>query len=165
MAAGRKIEVEMKYEVASRGAADRYLVAPELGPFVPDGQVSSIRVEDRYIDSADWALARAGFAARLRKTTRGTAISIKAQNASAGRLQRREEIEGPADGSLTPSDWPPSQARNAVLELCGDEPLVESLTIRQLRRVRNLRSGSTRAELSLDEVEVISGGRTLDTFE
>jgi CHAD domain-containing protein len=165
MATGRKIEVEMKYEVAAPGGADRYLVAPELGPFTPSGPVDSIRVEDRYVDSADWALARAGFAARLRKTSRGTEISLKAQNSSRGRLQRRDEIEGPADADLIPTSWPASQARTIMLELCGDEALVELLTIRQLRRVRNLQAGATRAELSVDEVEVVGDGRVLDTFE
>ena len=165
MAAARKIEVEMKYEVATPGGADRYLVAPELGPFTPDGPVKSVRVQDRYVDSADWALARAGFATRLRKTSRGTEIGLKAHSASGGRLQRREEIEGPADEELVPAGWPASQARTVILELCGDEPLVELLTVRQLRRVRPLQAGATRAELSADEVEVISGGRVLDTFE
>ena len=165
MATGRKIEIEMKYEVAASGGADRYLVAPELGPFTASGPVDSIRVEDRYVDSADWALARAGFAARLRKTSRGTEISLKAQNSSGGRLQRRDEIEGPADTDLIPGDWPASQARTIILELCGDEALVELLTIRQLRRVRNLQAGSTRAELSVDEVEVVGDGRVLDSFE
>jgi CHAD domain-containing protein len=165
MATGRKIEVEMKYEVATPGGADRYLVAPEIGPFAPDGPVRSIRVEDRYVDSADWALARAGFAARLRKTSHGTEISLKAQNASGGRLQRREEIEGPADAGLIPADWPASQARTVILELCGDDPLVELLTIRQLRRVRALKADSTRAELSVDEVEVVGHDQVLDRFE
>jgi CHAD domain-containing protein len=165
MASGRKIEVEMKYEVASPGGADGYLVAPELGPFSPDGQVRSIRVEDRYVDSADWAMARAGFAARLRKTSHGTEIGIKTQAVSGDRLQRREEIEGPASADLKPADWPASNARAVILELCGDEALVELLTIRQLRRVRPLRAGATRAELSLDEVEVVANGRLLDQFE
>ncbi len=165
MATGRKIEVEMKYEVVAPGGADRYLVAPELGPFLPDGQVRSVRVEDRYVDSPDWALTRAGFAARLRKTSHGTEISLKARNAAGGRLQRREEIEGPADAGLIPGDWSSSQARNVVMELCGDEALVELLTIRQLRRVRNLRAASTRVELSLDEVEVFGHGQLLDSFE
>jgi CHAD domain-containing protein len=165
LATGRKIEIEMKYEVVLSGGADRYLVAPELGPFTPSGTVDSIRVEDRYVDSADWALARAGFAARLRKTSRGTDISLKAQNSSGGRLQRRDEIEGPADADLRPTDWPASQARTIILELCGDEALVELLTIRQLRRVRNLQAGATRAELSVDEVEVVGDGRVLDSFE
>ena len=165
MAMSHKIEVEMKYEVVTAGGGDRYLVAPELGPFTPEGAVKSIRVEDRYVDSADWALDRAGFAARLRKTSRGTQISIKARNLSGGRLQRREEIEGPADAGLLAADWPHSQARSVILELCGDAALTELLTIRQLRRVRSLGAGATRAELSLDEVEVLGDGRVLDRFE
>jgi CHAD domain-containing protein len=165
MAAGHKIEIEMKFEVAAPGGGDRYLVAPELGPFTPSGPVSSIRVEDRYVDSADWALARAGFAARMRKTSRGSEISLKALNTSGGRLQRREEIEGPTDAHLNPRDWPASHARNVVLELCGDETLVEMLTIRQLRRLRTLKAGGTRAELSLDEVEIVGDGRVLEGFE
>src|SRR5664279_2397206 len=64
-----------------------------------------------------------------------------------------------------PNDWPPSKARTSLLELCGDAALVDLLTIRQLRRVRQLRAGNTRAELSVDEVEVVSNGRVLDKFE
>ncbi len=165
MATERKIEVELKYEVTAPGGADRYLVAPELGPFMPAGQVRSVRLEDRYVDSADWALARAGFAARLRLTARGTLISLKAQATSGVRMQRREEIEGPADADREPVDWPASRARTVILELCGDAPLVELLTIRQLRRVRRLEAGDSRAELSLDEVEVFSNESLLDRFE
>ncbi|HEU6439531.1 MAG TPA: CHAD domain-containing protein [Terriglobales bacterium] len=165
MAARRKIEVETKYGVKSPGGADRYLVAPELGPFTPDGPVRSVRVQDRYIDSTDWALAGAGFAARLRKTSHGTRINLKALSSSGSRLQRRQEIEGPADESLVPGDWPSSKARSSVLELCGEAALVDLLTIRQLRRVRQLRAGNTRAELSVDAVEVVGGGRVLDRFE
>ena len=165
MAPRRKIEVETKYQVKAPGGADRYLVAPELGPFTPDGPVRSVRVDDRYIDSTDWALARAGFAARLRKTSRGTRINLKALSSSGARLQRRQEIEGPANGRLVPGDWPSSIARSSVLELCGEAALVDLLTIRQLRRVRQLRAGNTRAELSVDEVEVVGDGRVLDGFE
>lgn len=165
MAAGRKIEVEMKYKVATAGAGDRYLVAPALGSFAADGPVRSVQVEDRYVDSADWSLARAGFAARLRKTQHGTIIGLKALNASTGTLQRREEIEGPADAGLIPGDWPGSGARTVVMELCGDAALMEVLTIRQLRRIRPLRASAAKAELSVDEVEVVAAGRVIDSFE
>ncbi len=165
MATRRKIEVETKYQVKALGGADRYLVAPELGPFTAVGPVRSVRVEDRYIDSADWAFARAGFAARLRKTSHGTRINLKALGSSGARLQRRQEIEGPADGSLVPGNWPSSKARTSVQELCGEAALVDLLTIRQLRRVRQLRAGNTRAELSVDEVEVVGNSQVLDAFE
>jgi CHAD domain-containing protein len=165
MATERKIEVELKYQVSARGGADRYLVAPELGPFKPVGQVRSVRLEDQYVDSTDWALARAGFAARVRRTSRGALISLKALASSGDHMQRREEIEGPADADREPRNWPASGARTVILELCGDEPLVELVTIRQLRRVRRLEAADTRAEMSLDEVEVLDNDTLLDSFE
>jgi triphosphatase len=165
MATGRDIEVELKYEVVSVGSADRYLVAPEIGPFRPAGQVSSVQLEDRYVDSGDWALARAGFAARLRRTSHGTQICLKTHAPAGGRLHRREEIEGPADPAQPPIAWPASRARSVILELCGDEPLIELLTLRQLRRVRRFEASNTRVELSIDEVTVEIDERELDHFE
>jgi CHAD domain-containing protein len=165
MVTGRRVEVEMKYQLRSPESADRYLVAPELGPFTPAGQVRILQIEDRYVDSADWALTRAGFAARLRRTGRETVIGLKRQAAPEGRLHRREELEGPADPGTPPADWPASPARSVVLELCGDAPLVELLTIRQVRRVRRLAAGGTTADLSVDAVEVLVDGRTLDRFD
>jgi CHAD domain-containing protein len=51
-----------------------------------------------------------------------------------------------------------------MLELCGDEPLVELVTIRQLRRRRELRDGATVVELSLDEVDVVTRSRVVERF-
>ena len=51
-----------------------------------------------------------------------------------------------------------------MLELAGDAPLVEVVTIRQLRRKRQLRDGSTRVELSLDEVDVVVSKRVVARF-
>jgi CHAD domain-containing protein len=177
MADRHAIEIELKYEVSARGAADGYLVAPELGPYRATGQVRSIRIEDRYVDTADWVLARAGFAARLRTGSRGTVVSLKAAVPAGGRLQKREELEGPADASQPPLQWPESAARDALLAMCGDRPLEELVTIRQLRRVRKLAVAAEpagdgaeatlagTAELSLDEVEVVSGGTQVDSFD
>lgn len=80
-------------------------------------------------------------------------------------LHRREELEGPADIAGGASSWPASIARSVVLELCGDAPLVEIVTVRQLRQTRALRAGRTKAELSFDEVEVIAGGRVVERFQ
>ena len=77
---------------------------------------------------------------------------------------RREELEGPADRTAGPLDWPASDARSLVLELAGDAPLLELVTIRQLRRKRIIREGTTRVELSLDEVDVVSRSRVIDRF-
>jgi CHAD domain-containing protein len=167
---GHKVEAELKYTIQVPGAADQYLVAPAIGPFEPTGQVRSATVEDRYVDASDWALARAGYAARLRRSGRTTRFELKSTGPGRGGLHRREELTGPAGQGLSPSEWPDSPARAAVLGLCGQGTVCELLTIRQLRRTRRLRTeisegAPTRAELSIDEVEIVADGRVLDRWE
>ena len=160
------VEVELKYRVLDLKAAERYLTASTIGPFIGASQPRSTQLEDRYVDTPDRAFERAGFAVRLRSSGTGVIVSVK----SRGRRETsdgsfaRDEIEGPADRAAGPSDWPPSDARSLVLELAGDAPLVEVVTIRQLRRKRQLRDGSTRVELSLDEVDVVVSKRVVARF-
>lgn len=162
----RPVEVELKYRVVDLAAAERYLVADEIGPFTGKAVARSSQFEDRYVDTADGALAKAGFAVRVRQSGRGTIISVKslARTEGAGGAVRREELEGPADRTTGPLEWPASDARSLVLELAGGAPLLELVTIRQLRRKRVVRDGETRVELSLDEVDVVSRSRVVDQF-
>ena len=160
-------EIELKYRVGDLAAAERVLAADRLGPFTAGGRgARSTQLEDRYVDTADGALARAGFAVRLRKRGGETIVSVKSLAHTDGPdgSFEREELEGPADRVAPPSDWAASDARALVLEHAGDAPLVERVTIRQLRRVRQLRASTTRVELSLDEVDVVARGRVVDRF-
>jgi CHAD domain-containing protein len=162
----RPVEVELKYRLRNRAAADRFVGSDELGRFKAASPVRTTQLEDRYLDTKDGSLARAGFAARLRGSGGGTVVSVKstARRPTDRGPHRREELEGPADRTSGPHDWPPSDARSLILELCGDEPLVELVTIRQLRRRRELRDGATVAELSLDEVDVVARSRVVERF-
>jgi len=163
----RPVEVELKYRVAELAAAERLLAADHVGPFaVGNGRQRSLQLEDRYVDTADGALGRAGFAVRLRRSGDKTMVSVKslARTDGPGGSVRREELEGPADRIAAAVDWPPSDARSLVLEHAGDAPLVELVTVRQLRRKRQLKSGQSRVEMSLDEVDVVSRGRIVDRF-
>lgn len=160
-------EVELKYRVGDIAAAERVLTADRLGPFTgASGGARATQLEDRYVDTADGALARAGFAVRLRQKGGETIVSVKSLAHADGPdgSVEREELEGPADRVAPPADWPASDARALVMEHAGDAPLVERVTIRQLRRVRQLRAASTRVELSLDEVDVVARGRVVDRF-
>ncbi|MEX1169666.1 MAG: CHAD domain-containing protein [Chloroflexota bacterium] len=162
----RPVEVELKYRVVDLAVAERYLVAETIGGFSGGGAARASQFEDRYVDTAGGAMARAGFAVRIRQTGRGTMVSVKAlaRTEGAGGSVRREELEGPADRTAGPLEWPASDARSLVLELAGDAPLVEVVTIRQLRRKRVVRDGDTRVELSLDEVDVVARSRVVDRF-
>ena len=162
----RPVEVELKYRVVDLAAAERYLAAEEIGALTGTAAPRSTQLEDRYVDTADGALGRAGFAVRLRRSGRGTIVSVKSTSRTegAGGSMRREELEGPADRTAGPLDWPASDARSLILELAGDVPLLELVTVRQLRRKRIVRDGDTRVELSLDEVDVVSRSRVIDRF-
>jgi CHAD domain-containing protein len=158
------MEQELKYRVADAAAAARLAGARTLGPFRAAGRARVVQVEDRYLDTAHGALGRAGWAVRLRHGPATTIISVKSTALSTGALHRREELEGPADLSLDPHAWPPSPARSLVLAHAGGAPLIEIVTIRQLRRTRTLADASAEVELSLDDVSVVAGGEVVDRF-
>jgi CHAD domain-containing protein len=164
MAIDQNLEIELKYRLLDLAAGERFLAAETLGPFRAVSAARAAQHEDRYLDTSDGALARAGYAARLRHTRGGTVVTVKSTNQPDGALTRREELEGPADRTAEPHDWPPSGARSLILELCGDAPLVELVTVRQLRRKRRLKAADATAELSLDEVDVVARGRVIHRF-
>ncbi len=163
MTAGH-VELELRYRVADAAAATRYATARMLGPFRAAGRARQVQVEDRYLDTANGALGRAGYAVRLRRGPTMTVVSVKSTTPAATALHRREELEGPAGLSLDPHAWPPSTARGLVLEHAGDAPLMELVTVRQLRKTRTLADEVAEVELSLDEVAVVAGGRVVDRF-
>ncbi len=166
MTVERPVEIELKYAVADRTIGERLLNAETLAGFRAMGAPRPTQHEDRYVDSADGALARAGFAARLRTAANDTIVSVKSTGGGDGSLHQREELEGPADRTSDVAGWPPSAARSLILELCGDAPLVELVTIRQFRRRRDLElpDGESAVELSLDEVDVVARGRVVERF-
>jgi CHAD domain-containing protein len=161
------VEVELKYRPTTVAAGERYLALDEIGGLAAERRrTRTLHLDDRYIDTADGELARAGYAARLRVTASSTVISVKATNrrSAGGGPFRREELEGPADRASAPREWPASAARSLILELAGDAPLEELVTVRQVRRKRELRSPQTVLEVSLDEVEVLIRDRVIDRF-
>jgi CHAD domain-containing protein len=158
-------ELELKYRATARESAERLLSAGSIGPFAATGNVRPAQHEDVYVDTADGSLGRAGYAVRLRRAGGRTIVTLKSKtNLADGALHQREEIEGPTDGGLDPHAWPASAARSLVLELAGDAPFVELITVRQLRRRRNLVDGEATVELSVDDVDVVANGRVVDSF-
>ena len=107
--AQRPIEVELKYRMSGVGAGR----APARGGRArravrPSGRPTDVLHEDRYLDTPDGALAAAGYAGRLRSTDGGTIITLKGlqRQDDGGAAHRREELEGPADPSRPPAEWP-----------------------------------------------------------
>ena len=161
------MEVELKYRVSDPATGERLLAADQLGGLqATGGRARATQLEDRYVDTRDGAMAKAGYAVRLRQSGDETIVTVKslASTEGDGGAISRDELEGPADRVAPPADWEASDARALILEHSGDAPLVERVTIRQLRHRRLLRSGESHVELSLDEVDVVSRGRIVRSF-
>ncbi len=163
--AGAPIETELKFEVRDPKAIRKLLGGDDLDGLPATGPLATIEVEDRYVDTEGRALEAAGRVARLRTSGDATLVTVKSLAvATDGPVHRREEIEGPASLELPPAEWPASDARSIVLELAGDAPLAELVTIHQRRQVRPFGDDGVSIEVSLDRVSVLRHGRAISRF-
>jgi len=162
----RELEIELKYRMTDVATGERLIAADDLAGFVAQGPAVTVRNEDRYLDTPDGALAAAGYAGRLRSDGTGTVITLKGlhREDDGGAIHRREELEGPADPSTGATSWPASSARDAVLEIAGETALVDLVTVRQARHKRLYGRDGAVVEVSVDDVEVVAGGRIVERF-
>lgn len=130
----------------------------ELGYSVTKGTTEAIL--DRYFDTLDWRIRRAGWAYRCRQKGHQEKLTLKALQSGAGPVFVREEIEQPledtrrADGELP---------RGPVQERL--EPIINGHARRELFSVRNRRlrydvaapdEDATTIEMAVDRAEIIT---------
>ena len=150
-------EVEAKFRAASSDVLDALAAAPTLG-FTTLGPPRTSDEIDRYLDTADGRLARAHWACRLRTRDGTVRVSLKgpAETSDGAWHHHRPEIEGPASPVADPDAWPPSEARDRLIELTGGGALHETFALRQRRTERAvIDQGRRVGTLSLDSVEVV----------
>lgn len=158
------IEVELKYQVADLAIGERLLASERLAGFVPIGDIRVAEQDDTYLDTPDGILEAQRIGVRLRAEAGTTTLTVKSAGSVDGAYRRREELEGPADAGSPPASWPASVARDRLLELIGDRPLHEIVTIRQYRRKRDFTTDEAAVELSLDEARIVVDGHTVERF-
>lgn len=165
-------EVELKYAITDPAALKARLEAGLLDGVarLDDGPWRTVDIEDRYVDTAEGSLERAGYGVRLRRIDGRRLVTVKSiarQASQAGEpeaIHRRLELEAPASARLDPASWPESEARERVERLSGGGRLRTRFTLVQQRLEQELVAGTGRATLSLDASEVRRRGRPLGTF-
>ncbi|MEX1072171.1 MAG: CYTH domain-containing protein [Chloroflexota bacterium] len=157
---GGRIESELKYWAESDAPLEALAKAPALGPTTL-GPARSVEESDRYLDTADLHLSATGWACRIRERDGRTIISLKgrAEHATGDALHRRSEVEGPAGPGVEAAAWPPSPARDLLIEMAGAGPLLERFTLAQHRIERSVTWGRVVVGLlSLDRARVLHHG-------
>jgi CHAD domain-containing protein len=164
--AAQPIEVELKFRMTDAATGDRLIAGDELAGFRALGPVETVQVEDGYLDTVDGTLTAAGYAARLRSGDGSAMITLKSLRRldDGGVIHRRAELEGPATAGQPAASWPASSARDLIVRIVGDEPLVEIARIRQTRRKRRYGREAAIVEMSVDDVSVVAGGEVVERF-
>jgi len=160
---GPTLESELKYRADDEAPLIALAAAPTLGPATL-GPAYIVDELDRYLDTPSLRLAAHRWACRLRTREGHTVVSLKgpAEHESGAAMHQRREIEGPATPDPSPVDWPASEAGERLLEMAGDEPLLERLVMAQQRTERAVLLEATPVGLlSLDRVRVIDDGREI----
>jgi inorganic triphosphatase YgiF len=156
-----RVEVEARFLADDSAVLDALAASSTLG-FARLGTARTVAESDRYLDTADGALAMRRWACRLRRRNGALRVSLKGppEATVADWHHRRPEVEGPATDSLRPGDWPNSEARRMLLEITGRRELIERFELRQQRTERPVVVDARRVgTMSLDVVDVIDSGR------
>ena len=117
------------------------------------------RLTDRYIDTDDWRIARAGYVLRLRRRGRNAHVTLKALNSpSASGLRQRVEISQVVEGDPLQSLPGHGEVGSRVSAMAGRRPLRHVLEVRTRRRPFSLRvAGTEVAEMVLDDTTIVLG--------
>lgn len=160
------VEFEMKFRLPPGGWRP-FRSLQELGRFRLD-PLPALDVHDTYYDTAARELLHAGYGLRLRTSKGRTIVTLKTlATVTPQGVHRRNEIE-----TLLPTPtlrvqaWPPSRARDTLLQLIDTLPLEELFVIEQHReRKAVMQNGRFLAELFHDQVVLRAGHLTETWYE
>jgi triphosphatase len=156
-------EIEWQFDAPDLRPVERWLASLPTRAYydVPSLTVlakPTRRLVDRYMDTADWRLAQAGFVLRTRQRGHAVEVTMK-DTGTADRegLRRRLELTEslPSGLGALGSSGPVGRRVRAV---AGRRPLVQVLEIRTRRQPFSLRvDGSEVAEVALDDTTIVVG--------
>src|SRR5579875_1535831 len=151
------LEIEWQFDTADLLGIETALLARplELEPRVIPGDLTAI--EDRYLDTADLRLLRAGYACRLRTTPTGQELTLKSATTVTRGPQRRVERTQAldADEDLAGAQSTAGEVSDLVRLVAGQRPLLPLFDVRTSRRTFFLVVKDNRAgEISLDRTTI-----------
>jgi CHAD domain-containing protein len=160
------LEVEWQFDALDLRPVERWLAALPMqngskGPMPAPTALAKPprRLVDRYLDTEDWRIVRAGFVLRTRQRGRRDEATLKdsAPSAPGGLRQRLEVTEPLPEGGLA-GLGPDGPVGRRIAAVAGRHPFRQVLEVRTRRRPFSLRvAGVEVAEVALDETVITEG--------
>ena len=163
---GNVMEIEAKFRIPNRQVYRELARWPSLAGYTVN-PTGTVKVADRYFDTADGRVLAAGYACRLRAQQNTVIATLKGVGGADGAVHRRDEQEVQLTTWMPdPAGWPESPARRLALELTAGAALQSLFELTQSRSQANLLDGTrVVAQLSLDAVRVVVGRRPALYYE
>ncbi len=156
------MEIEAKFSIPDQATFQRLVQVERLAGF----SLSPARlkqIHDQYLDTAEGACLRSGYACRVRLAgDGGRLLTLKALAPAQGLLHVRQELEValPRLASLDAAGWPESDATALARRISQGQPLHLLFELRQERYQRLATAGAAPvAELSIDHVHFSAAAR------
>src|SRR5579875_1568576 len=156
-------EVEWQFDAPDLRPVERWLAELPTRAFAGTPRLTVLakpprRLVDRYLDTADWRIGRAGFVLRTRRRGRSVELTMKElRPADPAGLRRRLEITESLPSGLD-ALGPGGPVGRRVRAVAGTRPLVQVLEVRTRRQPFSLRAdGQELAEVALDDTTIAVG--------
>ena len=133
---------------------------------IPLEQAPAQVILDRYFDTDDWRLFRAGWAYRWQKVNGEHRVCLKSLTRADSAVQEREEVEESVlRFPLTPGDPPEGALGEKLRDALGGQAPKELFRVSKMRQRHIIRiEEGTRIELDLDTASVTSSVRPKNAF-
>ncbi|NMA93338.1 MAG: CYTH domain-containing protein [Clostridiales bacterium] len=163
------MELELKYVPVDKSEADAIWEDERLRRYADSSSIETLLMKAVYFDTPSGKLGENSFAVRVRSEGERIFTTLKGPGTVEGGLHEREEINLPCEASCfieSPRELFKSfEKGREILELIGDEPLVNLLEMRFLRRRFRINYGSSIMELSIDTGKMIGDGGEIPILE
>lgn len=155
------MEIEMKYAVPDKQTLDSIWEDEYLNEISDASSAESLVMKAIYFDTADYRLSKNNIAVRVRSEGETYFATLKTNGSHKDGLFTRDEINVPITDetsfmALNPAIFKGSEPGDMMISLVGDEPLLNVLEMRFLRRRKRLAYASTIMELAVDSGSIIT---------
>lgn len=155
------MEIEAKFVIPDPAVYWRLQTAMHLAGYALSTQ-KVLDIRDTYLDTSKRHILTAGYSCRRRRLPEGIVMTLKSLGRADGAIHRRQEFETTLPTALPPAEWPDSEMRERVLQLSKRESISPLFELEQTRLIRIVQQDEQPlAELSLDRVSLMSGGKEL----